>query len=431
MFRSMSAFAWLGFLCLLFSGLKTAHADFPADLAPSTVDATAQQLNCDKEVIGGPFPGLLLTPREARNNKDEKYQETYHAISHVYIAERSRGSDTITNYSQRFLVYGAEDETRPLIFRAAKLLLLLWGENHSHLRRDHVPDKPTIQVWLTEHPARGLTTDVGGEEFESPNPDRGGQIYLYNVHAERRSIEWTREIAHEYGHYALPGISGFKSPEVWANGVLGERLFLKWLDEDLHSGVLKPEEIPFVTPDQLDDFLARQVTPLIRRVQQSGMSNAALARTDAEGMDNYTALALYVDTLYGSSQLLSAMSYTTPGKSGVLAEAPDFLRGVTESLRNANEFSVLLPLQGKENTSIASQIYLPSGEFHVVVPDIVHSWQVTVDLKKAEVKKDVRTLGKDDLLVTAANWCKLTVTLSGPAEAPVRIVFHRRGTELQ
>src|SRR5579863_9328285 len=107
MFRSLSAFAWFGFLnLLLLSGPHTARADFPADLTPSEVDATAQQLNCDKEVIGGPFPGLLLTPREARNNKDEKYQLLYHAISHVYIAEHPRGSDVIANYSQRFLVYG-------------------------------------------------------------------------------------------------------------------------------------------------------------------------------------------------------------------------------------------------------------------------------------------------------------------------------------
>ena len=52
------------------------------------------------------------------------------------------------------------------------------------------------------------------------------------------------------------------------------------------------------------------------------------------------------------------------------------------------------------------------------------------DLKSA-LSHCRRVLNKDSPLLSAANWRKLTVTLSEPTETPVRIVFHRHGTELQ
>ena len=49
------------------------------------------------------------------------------------------------------------------------------------------------------------------------------------IDTSKPQAEACRELAHEYGHAVLPAIGGFKSPEDWANGYLGERLFLRWL----------------------------------------------------------------------------------------------------------------------------------------------------------------------------------------------------------
>src|SRR5206468_11771889 len=74
----------------------------------------------------------------------------------------------------------------------------------------------TTNVWLTREGR------PGGEEFKR-------NVYLYAVGEDRAPAEWVREVAHEYSHVVLPAFGPFASPERWANGYLGVRLFLKWL----------------------------------------------------------------------------------------------------------------------------------------------------------------------------------------------------------
>jgi hypothetical protein len=382
----------------------------PAELA---------RLAADKETLDAPFPGVLVTPPGSRDNHDEKYKQPYHAVCYVYAAERATGSRAITDYARRFVVFAPDADALPTAKRVARLLLLLWGENHAHRRGYDHPGGETVFVWLSRQVGAGLSPDVGGEQFKD-------HIYLYNIYAERRPIEWAREVAHEYGHYALvPGISGFREPEDDANGVLGERLFLKWLQEDLRTGRLKAENLPFVTPEQLEEYLVRQVTPLIRRFAREGADARQMAKTDAGGMDYYTGFTLYLDSVYGSKAVLDAFAYTRPRQEGVFVRATDFLRGALESLAGATEFTLTPPFRNKESRSESLQVYLPRGEYTVTLEGPVRAWEIAAD------PKGVHLFEKNHVLITAAGWRKLTVTLAGASDVPVNLAFHRRGTEIQ
>lgn len=386
-----------------------------ADTLPERLTTTElQNLDADKTSVSGAFPGLLLVPQGTRNSVDGKYNQPYHAACYIYAAQHAAGQDAIIGYARRFIVHVPEADNLPLAQRVARLLLLIYGENSTRMHYDHPTDLATVDVWLTRSAGAGLSPDVGGEQTKN-------QIYIYDLAAERKPIEWAREVAHEYGHFALPGVSGFTAPEEWGNGVLGERLFLKWLAEDMRAGRIKPEEIPFVTPEQIGDYLNRQVMPLLRRIAREGVDAGAMRRKDASGMDTFTGVALYTDTVYGSKALLDAFAYTTPKEGNVFIQSPDFLRGLQGALNDATQFTLSLPLPGL-NTFF---VFLPRGEFHVSAEGTTRSWQFPLD------SKFVHTTGKDTLLVTHSDWRKITVSPTHASDTPMRLTFRRRGTEVQ
>jgi hypothetical protein len=415
--RKSQGIAFILLICLVaLCGMQTAlRADgLPAHLVPSQLS----RLDADSENVGGPFPGLLLVPHGEQKELDSKYSQPFHAACYVYIVERATGDGAATGYAQRFIVHVPDAETLPLAKRVARMLLLLFGEDRARLGFDHPISDPTVQVWLTNQSGRGNAADAGGEQIKS-------DIYIYSITAERPPIEWAREIAHEYGHYALPGVSGYTAPEEWANGMLGERLFLKWLEDDLHTGRLHAEDIPFVTPEQLDAYITRQVTPLLIRIAREGVDERQMARRDAAGMDYYTGFALYLDSIYGSRALLDALSYTTPRQGGVFIQAPDFLRGARASLANATQFTVTLPRLASGKPLDPFFIYLPAGEFLITADGPVRSWEFDAPAK------GLHPISKKDVLVGIAAWRRLRVTLSQAASGPARLTFQRKGTEVQ
>ena len=383
----------------------------PAQLLPNE----AVRQDGDKEIIATPMPGLLLTPKGAQADGDEKYRQRYHAACYVYVGEVSAGSGSPpTSYQRRFAVHAPELDALPLTKRVARMLLLLYGLNRDRLHTDHAFHQ-TVDVWLSGQNAPGSSPDVGGEQFKS-------QIYIYNLFAERKPLEWAREIAHEYGHYALPGISGFKAPEEWANGILGERLFLKWIVDDLQAGRMKADDLPFVKREDVDEYISKQVTPLIRRIAHDGIAEASLARRDAGAMDLYTGLALYVDTVMGTNALLNALSYTEPKTAGTFAQAPDFLRGVQASLQGATDITYTSPLPAHEGKA-DFWVYLPRGEYTVETAGAAKSWVFASDAKT------IHPIGKNGILVNQAAWRKLTLRFGEGADA--RLLLRRRGAEIQ
>ncbi len=385
-------------------GVRPAFGEtLPAALVPAEVEKRTGY----REVVGGAFPGLLLAPLEAADDADEKNHQPYHAVCGVYAAETANGA--VVRYVRRFLVHAPDADSLPLAKRTAKLLLILHGEERERLGFAHPKSAATVDVWLSGQAGAGRDADTGGEQF-------GSQIYLYQIFTERSPTEWVRETAHEYGHFALPGVTGFTEPEAWANGVLGERLFLKWLREDTLRDRLKSADIPFMTAAQLSDYESRQIAPLVQKVALSGPDVKGLARKDAAGMDALIGLVLACDSLYGSRQLRDIFACMGSSRGDGFLTAPDFLRGVSVSLSGSADWTLAPPLSetgGKFQTFTA---FLPVGVWDVSTGGAVR-WKLT---------ETTRGLTSTPTLLTVhvPGWRKITVTRTG-AKAPA-LTFHNR-----
>ncbi len=111
--------------------------------------------------------------------------------------------------------------------RVAHILLRVHCYSRACFALPPAVEERIVQVWMCES---GPT----GAELHEEN------VFLYDVSRDRRPVEWLREVAHEWGHYALPRMGRFTEPEPYASGVLGEVLFLQLLAEEAELGVGEP-----------------------------------------------------------------------------------------------------------------------------------------------------------------------------------------------
>jgi hypothetical protein len=391
------------FILFLFASRPAVAQELGSRLSPSQ----AERLTAITERVDAPFPGLIITPKEPRPVSDEKYNQRYGAWCVVYVEEKAGGQTQ--SWVRRFVVYAPDAQALPLARRVAKTLLLLQTLTRERLKTDHNRSQPTVHVWLTHTPGAGLSPDVGGEQFQN-------QIYLYDIYAERKPIEWLREIAHEYGHYALPAVAGFTAPEEWSNGVLGERLYLVWLLElgnrEQGTGDRTPNSdfLPFVKKEELEAFAAKQVTPLIARWATETPNIKRLERTDAAGMDDYTGLILYWNAVYGSASVREVFASSSASQNGILT-APDVSAGALASLRDAAVSVITSPLQDK---SAPFWIYLPNGAFSVEAKS-AKSWQILPEGKPPITRNKLRP---NDIFIKQRGWYKLKLTPNNDAVKP-------------
>lgn len=355
-------------------------------LLPSQVE----RMTDEKEAINTPFAGLIVTPRNPQSATDDKYNQKYPAACFVYIEEKSGGN--ITGYERRFAVHAPDNGALPTAKRVAKLLLWFHGMTRERLKTDHARNLPTVHVWLTRSAGAGLSPDVGGEQFKN-------HIYIYDIFAERRAVEWVREVAHEYGHYALPGVIGFTAPEEWSNGVLGERLYLKWLSDDVLTGRIDSDFLPFINEVELNEFQTRQIVPLINRwATQADWKR--LVRTDAAGMDEYTGLILYWDAVHGSAAVRDVFAASNSGANNAFLTAPDVGQGAMNSLKDAEQFTITPPLKDK---TAPFAVYLPFAAWSVETKN-VKAWQILPE------GKNQITRNKSAIFVKVRGWYKVKLT---------------------
>lgn len=211
-------------------------------------------------------------------------------------------------------VHYPSDDTAPLAARTARLLALAHQTLTEKTGREAANGTDPFDVWLC---ADGQT---GGEEWRS-------NLYLYDVEAPRSSIEWIREIVHEYSHLALPAIGGYSEPEYWANGYLGERLIVRWLmrasDGPARVGAVWGD---FSGAPNFDRLL---IAPALAQYKKTGPSPAWLTRTDEAGMRYLIGQALTFDDKYGSVRLGDALARLPRFHE---AKAKDFAAALSESL---------------------------------------------------------------------------------------------------
>lgn len=151
-------------------------------------------------------------------------------------------------------------------------------------------------------------------------------IYLYRVSEQMPPSEWLRELTHEYGHFVLPPINSFVEPEAWANGDLGERLLGMWLLNALKANQIDSEAIMGASASSLSAYVEHTVQPLLKRMAREGLSPVRWRSRKRDGYEEFLALALYAEQVYGVERLGRAMRIA----GGV--EPNDFLNGLRESL---------------------------------------------------------------------------------------------------
>ncbi len=263
----------------------------------------------------------------------------------------------------RFRVYAQQTEDLPAAQKVCRLLLRLQEIAWLRLRfQINLQGERVLNVWLCRQ------GNAGGEQWRN-------NLYIYSIQEIREPLEWLREVAHEFSHALFPGITGYTAPEPWANGYMGERLFMTWLDVLVQSGQLSPEDVCGTSLTDIRAFAQQRCLPLRRIWESAGFPHKDFERTDAGGMGALIGLVLYIDGVYGSSVLRATFARLIEPQPAALWKA------FTEAVSESDEM-LITPTGG------AIQVWLPSGQ-----------WRV-----EAEDKKAVLQQGKGRWQVTQSAW---------------------------
>jgi hypothetical protein len=244
----------------------------------------------------------------------------------------------------RFRVYAQQVEDLPTAQKVCRLLLRLQEVTWQRLRLQvNLQGERVLNVWLCRQ------GNAGGEQWRN-------HLYVYSVQEIAHSIEWLREVAHEFSHALLPGITGYTAPEPWANGYLGERLLLTWLEPLVNDGTLSAEDLCGASASDVRSFVQQRCLPLRSLWATNGFPEKDFGRTDAVGMGALIGLALYIDHVYGSTMLRATFARLAQHQPTALWEA------FTEAVRESRELHII-PSGG------AIQVWLPSGQWHPQTED--------------------------------------------------------------
>ncbi|MCS6948898.1 MAG: hypothetical protein RMM06_03415 [Armatimonadota bacterium] len=240
----------------------------------------------------------------------------------------------------RFRVYAQQTEDLPAALQVCRLLLRLQEVAWQRLRLQvNLQGERVLNVWLCRQ------GNAGGEQWRN-------NLYLYSVQEIHAPMQWLREVAHEFSHALFPGITGYTSPEPWANGYIGERLLLSWLQPMLEGGALTPEDLCGASATEVSQFVQQRCLPLRQMWASGGFPQKEFSRTDATGMGALVGLVLYIDSVYGSAMLRATFAR-------LQAPQPHALwRAFTEAVREAQELR-LTPVGN------ATQVWLAAAGWRV------------------------------------------------------------------
>lgn len=251
-----------------------------------------------------PVPeGVLVVPKPFLPTPatDPAQGQSFSKITYLYT-----GTDALSVFCR---VRYTDTSDAPLAARMARLLRLLSQTLHDKTGWEADGSDTPFDVWLCR------AGKPGGEQF-------GRNIFFYELDAPRSSIEWVREIAHEFSHLALPPIGGYTDPEYWASGYLGERLLVRWLERT--PGGAARVEATWGNFSGAANFNRLLIAPALALYAKIGPSPKWLARTDADGMRYLIGQALTVDDKYGARALgeaFAALPRARPATAADLAEA--------------------------------------------------------------------------------------------------------------
>lgn len=188
----------------------------------------------------------------------------------------------------------AFDDPAPMV---ARMAMRLWEINYYRLHMDHAYkyNGHMIDFYLCYGGKPG-GEQLFAEDDEGGKPHPVNTVYIYDINSFSSPLEMAREVAHEYGHATLTPIGGYNVPEYWANGYLGEKLYLTKLRDELAAKRFAPEDVMGASLASLNQWVGSNVDPLIKlassRPPQTGLAGKGKAQMDA-GLS----LILYMNAL--------------------------------------------------------------------------------------------------------------------------------------
>ncbi len=274
-------------------------------------------------------PQTRLSPKEIDGNHLEFEWVT---VGYGTLPD-GRGAARFATYSQQ-----ANTSATNKALDVTRMLLRLWTYNYGKLKFDHsqVYELGLIDVFLC------WGGKAGGEQLFDEDPQTKSKvntIYLYDLNSFTDPLEMAREVAHEYGHATLPAVGGFKEPEDWANGYLGEKLYLWMLNRDAKAGTLTPEDMMGVTKEQLQKWVDTNVAPVVTTVVLHGPDSELLKGTSKASMDAYLGLAMYSAQVLGEGVFARAMKLIGS------TQAKDFPEAIVLAAQEPEQINVNIPEQ--------------------------------------------------------------------------------------
>jgi hypothetical protein len=194
----------------------------------------------------------------------------------------------------------------------ARMAIQIWDRMFHRLKIDHALaiNRGLVDFYLC------FGGEPGGEQLFDKVFDPGvnkeitvNTIYIYKLQTFTGPVEMAREVAHEYGHAVLPPIGGFKQPEAWATGYLGEKLFLKWIRDGMIMKKLGPEDAMGASLPALNTWIANNVDKLIVKAGTQ-FPDPTLINESAGGMEAFNGLAMYVEAMCPPSVFVRSLQYT-------------------------------------------------------------------------------------------------------------------------
>jgi len=261
------------------------------------------------------------------------------------------------NFDARCRVYSQErKEKGDIAPGVAREMMQLWAMSYTKLGLDHNPyfNNSTVDVYLC------WGGKAGGEQLFDIDRNKNGEyrvntIYIYDLPSFKDPVEMCREVAHEYGHASLPFIGGFKDPEEWGNGYLGERLFLRWLRNGIRDKKLESVDAMDATLPQLEAWVKRNVDPLVEHAATTGLEMGMLEGTGLGALNSYMGLVLYME------DILPLKTFATSLHDSASTKASDYALGVIRTI-DASDTRLVLSLPAGHT----SGLWVPVGKGKIV-----------------------------------------------------------------
>jgi hypothetical protein len=283
---------------------------------------------------GSPPPGVRaflttepLPPDEERRRgpiSGRRFQQA------IYGAAMSRSSDC---WLLAFRVMVQKERRLPLAEQCLDLLLRLRA-----LCQLNIPARRLgpVDVWLCEDGKPGAQSS-------------GSNIHIFSAGTHRAPEEWVRQLCHEFGHAALPGVDHFPEPEPWSNGAMGELIFGRWLAEAMELSAPLHE---WLSSQWSQAFYERRFWPPIEGLLESGLPSAK------DDVKRYAALGAYAEAAFGPQILLDALPRSSPEPGALIAG----LQWAMASRSRTGLTIHLAPLPPKARSGLAPLlVYLPEG----------------------------------------------------------------------